>query len=235
MKYTCILFDLDQTLILRTPTIPQKLHEVMEKLGISHTAAQVDKAFADCEYWIGEQTTLENQTGIRMSDEVFLAKLTELYQQALSIPDDGVPALQTVLCRQHASTYTLMPGAEAVLSALRKAGFTLGIVSNNYSSVRSTLVSLALPPYFDCIVISEEVGLQKPDPAIIHLACSQCGVKSENVLYVGDHPFDITCAHAAGVAVAWLPPNRWFRLPNGSKEPEYVFQALTDLPGVLNA
>ena len=229
MACACVLFDLDQTLLLRTPTIPQKLHEVMTDMNVPHTMDQVDKAFADCEYWIGEQTTLENQTGVRMSDEEFLEKLTVFYQNALNIPQQGVFVLQTVICRQYSRTYSLMPDAVKLLSALKEKNVKLGVVSNNYTTIYETLTQLGLTPYFDCIVISEEVGLQKPDPAIIHLACERLGVKPEETLYVGDHPFDITCAHDAGAKAAWMPPNRWYRLPEGSREPEMRLAGLWEL------
>lgn len=233
MKDICVLFDLDQTLLLRTPTIPQKLHEVMMDLGIAHTMDAVDKAFADCEYWIGEQTAIENRTGVRMSDEAFLDKLIDFYCKALGIPQQGVPALQTVVCRQYSRTYSLMPDAVKLLAALKENGVKLGVVSNNYVSIYETLEQLGLTPYFDCIVISEEVGLQKPDPAIIRLACERLGVKPEDAIYVGDHPFDITCAHDAGAACAWLPPNRWYRLPEGSREPEWRLAELREMLNVV--
>ena len=233
MPYSCVLFDLDQTLLLRTPTIPEKLHQVLEEFHVPHSMDEVNKAFADCEYWIGELTTLENQTGIRMNDEEFLAKLIGFYQQALNVPQEGVPALQAVICRQYARTYSLMPDARRTLAALREKGLKLGIVSNNAASVRQTLDDLELSSCFDCIVISEEVGLQKPDPAIIRLACERCGLKPRDALYVGDHPFDITCAHDAGAAAAWLPPNRWYRLPEGICEPEFVLAGLAELINVI--
>lgn len=229
MPYSCVLFDLDQTLLLRTPTIPKKLQELLTKMNIPFTNDKVDKAFADCEYWIGEQTTLENQTGVRMSDEEFLSKLTAFYQQALNIPAEGISSLQTVICRQYTRTYSLMPNAERLLSLLHEKGVKLGVVSNNYASIRETLTALGIAGYFDCIVISEEVGLQKPDPDIILLACERCGVQPQETIYVGDHPFDITCAHAAGTSAAWLPPNRWYRLPQGSREPELVLSELWSL------
>lgn len=229
MPYSCVLFDLDQTLLLRTPTIPQKLKEVMGQMKLPHSKDQVDKAFADCEYWIGEQTTLENQTGIRMSDEAFLARLIAFYQNALGIPQDGVASLQTVVCRQYTRTYTLMPDAIKLLAALKAKALKLGVVSNNYATIRQTLDELGLTEFFDCIVISEEVGLQKPDPAIIALACERCNARPEETIYVGDHPFDITCAHEAGAAAAWLPPNRWYRLPEGSREPEMRLAGLWEL------
>lgn len=233
MRYACALFDLDQTLLLRTPTIPQKLQEVLDELGIPHDQDDVDRAFAQCEYWIGEQTRKENETGVRMSDEMFLAALTGMYQQLLHIPDEGTAALQAVLCRQYVQTYTLMEHAAEVLHCLKEKGLKLGIVSNNYASVRQTLDELALTPYFDCIVISEEVGLYKPDPAIIRLACDLCGVSPAQTIYTGDHPFDVSCAHDAGAAAAWLPPNRWYRLPEGSRRPEAVLNDLSDLIALL--
>ena len=229
MSYACVLFDLDQTLLLRTPTIPQKLHELLDEWGIPHCMDQVDRAFADCEYWIGEQTALENQTGIRMSDEEFLSRLIAFYQDALGIPAEGVPTLQAVICRQYTRAYCLMPDADRLLSALREKGLKLGVVSNNYTTIYETLSELGLTRYFDCIVISEEVGLQKPDPAILRLACERCGVSPNETLYVGDHPFDIVCAHAAGAAAAWLPPNRWYRLPEESREPEIRLNGLWEL------
>ena len=233
MKYACALFDLDQTLLLRTPTIPQKLQEVLDELGMPHDRDDVDRAFAQCEYWIGEQTRKENETGVRMSDEAFLAALTDRYQRMLHIPEEDLPALQAVLCRQYTQTYTLMENAADVLQCLKGKGLKLGIVSNNYASVRQTLDDLALTSYFDCIVISEEVGLYKPDPAIIRLACDLCGAAPAQTIYTGDHPFDITCAHDAGAAAAWLPPNRWYRLPEGSRKPEAVLNGLSDLTELL--
>jgi len=233
MKYSCVLFDLDQTLLLRTPTIPQKLHEILTELNIPHNMDKVDKAFADCEYWIGEQTSLENRTGVRMSDEEFLDKLIAFYRDALNVPEEGLSSLEKVICRQYTRTYTLMPNTVEVLTALKEKGFKLGIVSNNYVSIHQTLEELGLAPFFDCIVISEEVGLQKPDPAIIQLACNRCSVSPEQTIYVGDHPFDITCAHNANAAAAWFPPNKWYRLPEGSRMPEVVLTELADLMTVL--
>ncbi|WP_216628251.1 HAD-IA family hydrolase [Paenibacillus germinis] len=39
--------------------------------------------------------------------------------------------------------------------------------------------------YFDPIIVSTEVGLEKPDPAIFQLALNMAGPK--DILYVGDH------------------------------------------------
>jgi len=233
MKYSCVLFDLDQTLLLRTPTIPQKLSQLLGELKIGRTMDQIDKAFAECEFWIGEQTRIENQTGIRMSDDEFLAKMIAVYQKNLALPEDSISPIQTLLCGQYAKTYSLMPDALNVLAVLKEKGVKLGIVSNNYKTIHKTLSEFGLSTFFDCIVISKEVGLQKPNPEIILLACKLCGVEPSQAIYVGDHPFDIICAHDAGASAAWLPPSKWYRLPDGSKQPEIILEKLTNLPLAL--
>jgi len=229
MKYTCVLFDLDQTLLLRTPTLPEKMQEILSLQNHQFSLDEIEKAFAECEFWIGVQTQKENQTGIRMDDETFLSCMIAIYQQSLVLSDEECRAIHPLLCRQFPRSYQLSKDAQEVLKQLSDAGVKLGIVSNNDSSVRDVLSQFGLIHFFECIVISEEVGLYKPDPAIIQLACRQCGAAAAKTLYVGDHPFDITCAHDAGADAAWIPPNRWYRLPQESCPPEYRIQRLSEL------
>lgn len=67
------------------------------------------------------------------------------------------------------------PRAAETLGILKARGLSLGIVSNNTSKVRGALEGLGLERSFGSEVISEEVGLYKPDPAILELACKQLG------------------------------------------------------------
>jgi putative hydrolase of the HAD superfamily len=79
--------------------------------------------------------------------------------------------------------------------------FRLGVVSNGSGATqRAKLRALALEPLFDPIVISEEVGVRKPDARIFGLAVAGWKVPLENVLFVGDDPVsDIEGAKAAGL------------------------------------
>jgi HAD superfamily hydrolase (TIGR01549 family) len=55
-----------------------------------------------------------------------------------------------------------------------------------------------LPARATCIVIADEVGARKPDPAIFHAAAGQLGVAPLPIMIVGDHPE----ANVAGAARA---------------------------------
>ena len=125
--------------------------------------------------------------------------------------------------------YEIASGALELLDGLRTSGISMGIVSNNRTSIRDELVKTGLASYFDEVVISEEVGLYKPDPRILLYACQKLGVSCEEVIYVGDHPYDVVCAHEAGVQAVWVPINPFMRLPDGSDEAEISLSSLCDL------
>ena len=67
----------------------------------------------------------------------------------------------------------------------------------------------------------------------MELACKKLKVPCKNSIYIGDHPFDVLCAHSANMSVAWFPPNRFFTVPKYIDVPEYTIHALTDLIGIL--
>ena len=205
------------------------MHDVLSGSEHRYSISEIEKAFAECEFWVGAQIQKENQTGIRMDDETFLNHMIAIYQECLQLSQEECSSIRPVLGRRYQRSDQLNQGVMQTLHQLSAAGIRLGIVSNNDSSVRESLQLFGLTHFFDCIILSEEVGIYKPDPAIIHLACRKCGVSCQETLYVGDHPFDISCAHLAGAAAAWMPPNQWYRLAEDCRPPEYRLHQLTDL------
>ncbi|NIP32902.1 MAG: HAD-IA family hydrolase [Phycisphaerae bacterium] len=98
----------------------------------------------------------------------------------------------------------LNPAAKQTLSALRKAGIHIGILTRNK---RSNALAIARKHglKFDAIVDRED-GPVKPDAFGVLKICQQFGVKPLEALVVGDYLFDILSAKAAG-AVAVLLAN----------------------------
>jgi pyrophosphatase PpaX len=95
-----------------------------------------------------------------------------------------------------------------VLPRLRSEGRRLGIVT----AKRRTTVRLAfdrlpgLERNFDVVVTAEETERHKPDPEPLLLAADRLHARLEDCAYVGDSPFDVRAARAAGmhaVAVGW--------------------------------
>ena len=60
----------------------------------------------------------------------------------------------------------------------------------------------------DCIVLSEEFGVRKPDPAVFWHATGLLGREPEECLYVGDsYAADVVGAKKAGLPVCWFNPS----------------------------
>lgn len=58
--------------------------------------------------------------------------------------------------------------------------------------------------YFPSVVVSEVVGIEKPDIRIMEIALRKLGVRVDVGLYLGDHPLDVLCVKGAGMNCAWL-------------------------------
>jgi putative hydrolase of the HAD superfamily len=101
-----------------------------------------------------------------------------------------------------AGAVRLAPGVKASLTNIA-VKFKLGLISNGTGATqRAKLEALAVETLFDPIVISEEVGLRKPDVRIFELAIAKWHVAPSSVLFVGDDPIsDISGARAAGMRV----------------------------------
>lgn len=82
----------------------------------------------------------------------------------------------------------------------------LGIVTNGKETSQNTKVDvLALRPLLDVVVVSETVGVKKPDALIFKTAVEALGVAAAETIFVGDHPRnDALGAAAFGMQAVWL-------------------------------
>ncbi|WP_439273789.1 HAD family hydrolase [Pseudochrobactrum sp. HB0163] len=120
------------------------------------------------------------------------------------------------------------------LQALRKAGFVLGIATNDSEAgARATAAALGISDLFSGFVGYDTAARAKPhaDP-LLHFA-AEIGVTPAEVAMVGDNPHDLECARAAkaGLAVGVLTGNS----PREVLEPlaDIVLDSIADLPDYL--
>ncbi len=98
-------------------------------------------------------------------------------------------------------------GIEATLEALRDRGQRLGIVTaKRRATVDLAFAQLPLAHLFETIVGGDETERHKPDPAPLQLALERLATDPPDAAYVGDSPYDMQAARAAGlfaVGVTW--------------------------------
>jgi HAD superfamily hydrolase (TIGR01549 family) len=96
---------------------------------------------------------------------------------------------------------------DEVLATLKDEGRRLGIVTaKRRLTVELAFAQLPIEHFFDVVVGGDETDRHKPDPAPLMLALERLGVAADDAAYVGDSPFDMQAAKAAGlyaIGVSW--------------------------------
>ena len=119
------------------------------------------------------------------------------------VPLDRMGEVRDCLVRLHRQLHlwcSVAEGSAGALERLRDAGLRLGVVSNSDGRVEEALEAAGLRGYFDVVIDSGRVGLEKPDPRIFHAALEALGVAPSEALYVGDvYEVDVQGANAAGI------------------------------------
>ena len=108
----------------------------------------------------------------------------------------------------------LRPYAKECLEYLRPR-YALYILSNGFAELqRRKMRSAGIDGYFDGIILSEDIHVNKPQRALFDYALTVADVRADEVLMIGDHfEVDIEGAHGAG----------WDQM-------FYNYQGITDMP-----
>jgi putative hydrolase of the HAD superfamily len=102
----------------------------------------------------------------------------------------------------------LFPNTLETLHELKQSNYEMHIITNGFKEVQYIkLENCKLRPFFDIIVCSEEVGVNKPDPKIFHYAMNKAGAKAENSFMIGDdYEVDILGAERVGMKTVHFNP-----------------------------
>ena len=187
-NYQAILFDLDGTLIslrlCEAEALQRTLADARLLSALPSDPAQVTDTFAAIsgKYWAArtqdEFTSHTRERVVEYSLRDFLAH----FNLNRSLAGDLAKRYWRAFCRSSA----LNPGAMDTVQKLSDR-FQLGVITNGYiDSQRGRLDAAGLTPFFDPVLISEEVGVAKPDARIFQMALAALDLRPEDVIYIGD-------------------------------------------------
>lgn len=126
----------------------------------------------------------------RIGAEEFEPRFTEL----LGLAPDRAPGLVGRM-------FAACPPDEAMIAAVaaaRRAGVRTGLISNSWGDAL-VYDRARFPELFDGWVISHEVGLRKPDPAIYRLGAERIGLPPADCVFVDDLGGNLKAAKAVGM------------------------------------
>jgi HAD superfamily hydrolase (TIGR01549 family) len=121
--------------------------------------------------------------------------------------------------------------ASAALDKLARH-YRLAVLGNQGADARARLETAGLLGHCEVVIISGEVGLEKPDPRIFQMALSQLGAEPQEVAMVGDRlDLDIGPARRLGLhGVRMLRgPHIWQRPADPYERPDLTVRSLSEL------
>jgi putative hydrolase of the HAD superfamily len=130
----------------------------------------------------------------------------------------------------------VIEGAVAAVTAVKAAGYKVGLVSNTMfpgEMHQADMARFGLLDYFDTTVFSADVNKWKPNADPFLHVLGELGVGAETAVYIGDDPgSDVVGGRAAGMRTIYFPSSARFHKPNGV-EPDGEIQSLAELLPLL--
>jgi putative hydrolase of the HAD superfamily len=192
-----VLFDAGNTLVFLD--YARLANEVGSALGLTLTSEGLSRHVSAAARAMELATGTDQQRAAAYLEALFLLG---------GVPQERLDEVRTCLHRMHRERHLWSSVAEQSaqsLQKLRDAGLKLGVVSNSDGRVEQALEAAGLLSYFDVVIDSALVGVEKPDPRIFHAALDALGVAPGEALYVGDlYEVDVVGARAAGMEAVLL-------------------------------
>jgi pyrophosphatase PpaX len=211
MRFETVLFDLDGTVVDSGGIILASMrHATQEVLGRDYSDEELMQAVGG--------PGLEAQMSALAPDHV--DQLVDVYRAHNEPLHDELEACA---------------GMDDVLVRLHDEGRRLGVVTaKRRSTVELAFAQVPLGHLFEAIVGGDETQRHKPDPEPLLLGAERLGADPAATAYVGDSPFDVRAAKAAGmfaVAVTWGRIHDRDKLE--AEEPDAIVDRAEELLGLL--
>lgn len=222
-----IFFDLDHTIWDFDRNAEETLMELyttykLENLGL-HSVTEFIATYTENNHKLWAEYHVGKITKETLRSERFSKTFIQLGIHPAHIPSQ----FEDDYVRLTPIRKNLFPGSEKVLTYLQKK-YTLHIISNGFKE--STLTKMhhsGLNPYFSNVIISEDVGVNKPDKAIFEYALNKAKATKEESIMIGDSlEADIRGAQGYGMkAIYFNPLNK--------EKPEDIAWQITHLEELL--
>lgn len=186
-KYEAVIFDLDGTLLNTLEDLRNSVNYSLRLYGMA------ERSMEEIRHFVGNGV----QRLMELSVEEGCPQ--ETFEQVFSVFKEHY----AVHCNDKTGLY---PGIEALLSELKRKGFSMAIVSNKYYEGVQILKEQYFKEYLS-VAIGEKEGIRKkPAPDTVLEALKILDIPKEKAVYVGDSEVDIATAKNTGmdcITVAW--------------------------------
>jgi|SRR6185295_6149104 len=205
-----VTFDVTHTL-LHVPRLGEIYSEVLGRHGVEVDAEEAQRLFSVVweEFACSADPAADRFTSHPEGERGWWRRLLERICEHLGAPPPSRFAAAELYHRfATAEAYEVYPEVMRALAWLRLRGVRLGVISNWDHRLPDVVEALGLDLFFDAVVYSAKVGVEKPHARIFQQAATELGVEPAAVLHVGDGRLeDVEGAVAAGMRALHLTRN----------------------------
>lgn len=179
MKLSCILFDLDGTLVDTAPDLIASLNHALNQHGFETVEPSKVKPHVSFGASAMINASMKTSADEKTHSDILATMLTQ-YENNI--------ALHSVF----------FDGILEVLTFIESQNLSWGIVTNKRERFTQPLVeALNLHKRATCIISGDTTPNPKPHPAPLFEACKRAQVSPENCVYIGDAAHDIVAGNNA--------------------------------------
>lgn len=222
--YTCLLLDIDNTLLDFDAAERQALADTM-----AHYELPCDEEVLTTYHQVNRQLWDSLAKGQLNKNKLFSIRFGR-FLQALGLPDNGKSREMNEYYEDQLSNHAdLIPGALNFLEEISEVA-TLATVSNGATKVQQARIAASgIDKFMDGIYISEKMGAAKPSAKLYDMVLKDLGIDNRSrVLMVGDDLLaDIKGGKNAGLDTCWV---NFTGAENKTEvEPKYTIRSYEEL------
>jgi len=229
MEKTFVWFDLGYTLVYSKR---EKVFQAfLRQNGDERSEDEIARA-----YHLADKLFMRAYPGVLGgSAETFLPWYMGVLNHQLHVKHDLIAQCEALrrLRVQMVEDWEPFPFTLDVLNQLKRNGYGIGLISNWDRTAANVLDRTGIKPLLDHVVVSSEVGIEKPDRRIFELALEQTRLSPTECLYVGDNYYDDVVG-SAKVRMDCLLLNRFGRLGIEEIEHDAIASSIQDVLPALS-
>ena len=225
MRYDAVFLDIDGTLLW----VDLDIEGYVEDLAPYSGNGSLSTESVAGPVWGSLRRHIEGNIGYQTVEDLEDFKRRNARMTAAEI---GVQAPIEVLAEvaQRRISFNPYPESEAVLRRLREMGTKIYAVSNWDIELVKVLDDLGWSGYFDDVIASAVVGVEKPEGEIFEEALRIANVSRDMAVHVGNDPItDIEGASRTGIDTVLVDRRGTIDAPQAT----FVLPDLNDLPGIV--
>ncbi len=240
-KYSAVLFDLFDTLVMFEPSLLPRvtLNGETWNSTAQHVFTEMRSSLGEMEFTDFYEPFVESHRELlelRKKDlrEYPNRKRFEMFVEKMGLKgDDGL--LDRFVFSHMESLCKAMVYPEQhteVLLYLKEKGYRLSVVSNfdHAPTARNLLAKFGIADFFEHVVISEDVGWRKPHRKIFEFALASLGENPSDVIFIGDNPeADIMGSSDCGIDSVWVKRREQF----SQAKPKFIIEDLKELREII--